>query len=180
MRTFSSFFFFFGEGDDNLPQNSCLEDPHGQKRLAGYSPWSCEETRPSGFKFRFYIFFNLREKLGIRETQVRSLCWEDLEKEMAAHSSIPAWEIPWIDEPGRLPSLRSQRVGHDWATSLSFTFSCFQVKLKSFYHFSIFRRKSFYHVSHHGNLKYLKETMTKEIKEGMKAVTHWQKMWINK
>ena len=43
--------------------------------------------------------------------------WEDaLEKEMAAHSSILAWEIPWIEEPGRLQSMGSQRVRHDLAT----------------------------------------------------------------
>ena len=56
----------------------------------------------------------------MRETWVRSLGWEDpLEKEMAAHSSILAWKIPWTAEPGRLPSMGSQRVGHNWATSLS-------------------------------------------------------------
>ena len=45
------------------------------------------------------------------------------EKAMAPHSSTPAWEIPWTEEPGRLQSMRSLRVGHDWATSLSlFTF----------------------------------------------------------
>jgi len=38
---------------------------------------------------------------------------------MAAHSSILAWKIPWTVEPGRLLSVGSQRVGHDWATSLS-------------------------------------------------------------
>ena len=37
---------------------------------------------------------------------------------MAAHSSTLAWKIPWTAEPGRLPSMGSQRVGHDWATSL--------------------------------------------------------------
>ena len=42
-----------------------------------------------------------------------------LEKEMATHSSILAWEIPWMKEPGGLQSKGSQRVGHDWATSLS-------------------------------------------------------------
>ena len=48
------------------------------------------------------------------ETQVQSLGWEDpLEKEMAIHSSILAWRIPWTEEPGRLPSMGSQRVGHD-------------------------------------------------------------------
>ena len=42
---------------------------------------------------------------------------------MATHSSALAWKIPWAEEPGRLQSMRSQRVGHDWATSLSlFTF----------------------------------------------------------
>ena len=42
-----------------------------------------------------------------------------LEKAMANHSSILAWKIPWMEEPGRLQSLGSQRIGHDWATSLS-------------------------------------------------------------
>ena len=51
---------------------------------------------------------------AMQETRVRSLGWEDpLKKEMAAHSSILAWKIPWIAEPGRLPSMGSQRVGHD-------------------------------------------------------------------
>ena len=48
------------------------------------------------------------------ETWVRSLGWEDpLEKEMAIHSSTIAWKIPWTEEPGRLQSMGSQRVGHD-------------------------------------------------------------------
>jgi len=42
---------------------------------------------------------------------------------MATHSSTLAWKIPWMEGPGRLPSMGSHRVGHDWATSLSlFTF----------------------------------------------------------
>jgi len=53
------------------------------------------------------------------ETRVQSLGREDLlEKEMATHSSILAWKIPWMVEPGRLQSMGSQRVGYDWATSL--------------------------------------------------------------
>ena len=49
-----------------------------------------------------------------RETRVRSLGREDpLEKEMATHSSILAWRIPWTEEPGGLQSTGSQRVGHD-------------------------------------------------------------------
>ena len=50
---------------------------------------------------------------------VWSLGWEvSLEKEMAIHSRTIAWKIPWIEEPGRLQSIGSQRVGHDWANSL--------------------------------------------------------------
>ena len=46
-----------------------------------------------------------------------------LEKAIAPHSSTLAWQIPWMEEPGRLQSMASWRVGHDWATSLSlFTF----------------------------------------------------------
>ena len=53
----------------------------------------------------------------MQETQVRSLGWEDcLEREMAAHSSILAWRIPWTEEPGRLKFMGLQRVGHDRVT----------------------------------------------------------------
>ena len=53
----------------------------------------------------------------MQETWVWSLGWEDpLEKEMAAHSSILAWRIPCTEEPGRLQSMGSQRVRHDWKT----------------------------------------------------------------
>ena len=50
----------------------------------------------------------------MQETRVQSLGREDpLEKEMATHSSILAWKIPWTGEPGRLQSMGLQRVGHD-------------------------------------------------------------------
>ena len=56
------------------------------------------------------------------ETQVQPLGREDpLEKEMAIHSGTIAWKIPWTEEPGRLQSMGSQRVGHDLATSLNST-----------------------------------------------------------
>ena len=59
----------------------------------------------------------------MQETRVQSLGWEDpREKEMATHSSILVWKIPWTEEPARLQSMGSQRVGHDWVTSL-FTFT---------------------------------------------------------
>ena len=51
---------------------------------------------------------------AMRETQVQFLGREDpLEKEMATHSSTFAWKIPWTEEPGRLQSMGSQRVGHN-------------------------------------------------------------------
>ena len=58
---------------------------------------------------------------AMQETQVQFLGQEDpLEKEMAAHSSTLAWKIPCTEKPGRLQSMGSQRVGHDWTTSLQF------------------------------------------------------------
>ena len=63
-----------------------------------------------------------RIHLPMQKTQVWSLGQEDpLEKEMATHSSILAWRIPWREEPARLQSIGSQRVRQDWATSLRFT-----------------------------------------------------------
>ena len=51
---------------------------------------------------------------AMQETQVQSLGREDsLEKGMSTHSSILAWRIPWTEEPGRLQSMRLQRVGHN-------------------------------------------------------------------
>ena len=57
---------------------------------------------------------NLPAMQETQEVQVLSLSWEDpLEKGMATHSSILAWRILWTEEPGRLWSIKSQRVGHD-------------------------------------------------------------------
>ena len=68
-------------------------------------------------------WYSVRCLPTIQETRVQSLGQEDLpEKEMATHSSILAWKIPWTEEPGRLQSMGLQRVGHDWATSLSLSF----------------------------------------------------------
>ena len=53
----------------------------------------------------------------MQEARVLSLGWEDpLQEEMAAHSSILAWRIPWTEEPGKLQSMGLQRVGHNWVT----------------------------------------------------------------
>ena len=57
---------------------------------------------------------NLQKRKLRQETWVRSLGWEDsLEKEMATHSRILAWRIPWTEDPGRLQSMGLQRVTHD-------------------------------------------------------------------
>ena len=54
----------------------------------------------------------------MQETRVQSLGWDDpLEKEMATHSSVLAWRIPWTEEPDGLQSMGLQRVGHNWATN---------------------------------------------------------------
>ena len=67
---------------------------------------------------------------GVAKSQTRLSDWTELnwtdaymEKAMAIHSSTLAWKIPWAEEPGRLQSMWSRTVGHDWATSVSlFTF----------------------------------------------------------
>ena len=64
---------------------------------------------------------------AVQKTWVQSLGREDpLEKEIATHSSILAWKIPWMEEPGRLQSMGSQRVELGWATSFTY---CFQICL---------------------------------------------------
>ena len=85
------------------------------------------------FKFSI-LFFNMTYLVAqmvkrlstIQETGVRSLGREDpLEKEMAIYSSTIAWKLPWTEEPGRLRSMGTQRVRHDWATSLFFNIHLF-------------------------------------------------------
>ena len=59
---------------------------------------------------------------ALQKTQVQSLDWEDpLGEDMATHPSILSWRIPWTEEPGRLWSMGSQRVEHNWVTN-TFTF----------------------------------------------------------
>ena len=85
--------------------------------------WTGEHlTHPSIFSARLrYVGASLVAQMVqnspvMRETWIRSLGWEDtLEKEMATHSSILAWRIQWTEEPGRLQSMRLQRVGQDLA-----------------------------------------------------------------
>ena len=97
--------------DSDLKKNhSVVSDslrPHGL-----YSPWNFLGQNPG--------VGSLSLLPTMQETWVQSLGQEDLlEKETATHSSILAWKIPSIEKPGRLQSMGSQRVGHNWATSLS-------------------------------------------------------------
>ena len=69
---------------------------HGRRSLVGCSPWVANsQTRLGDFTFTFHF--------------------HALEKEMATHSGVLAWRILGTGEPGRLPSMGSHRVGHDWS-----------------------------------------------------------------
>ena len=106
---------------------------HEQRSLVGYSPRGRKESDTIEwlhFHFQATLFYILlgsslvaqmvKHLPTMWETWVRSLGWEDpLEKEMANHSRTLAWKTPRTEEPGRLQSMRSQRVEHNWATSLS-------------------------------------------------------------
>ena len=86
----------FGEGNGNPLQCSCLETPmDGGAWQAAVHGVAKSWTRLSDFTFTFHF--------------------HALEKEMATHSSVPAWRTPGTREPGGLPSMGSHRVGHDWS-----------------------------------------------------------------
>ena len=66
------------------------------------------------WSFAYLVAQMVKNLPAIQGTWVRSLGREDLlEKAMETHSSIPAWRIPWTEEPGGLQSVKSQRVGYD-------------------------------------------------------------------
>ena len=83
-----------GEGNGTPLQYSCLENPMGRGAWwAAVHGVTKSRTRLSNFTFTFHF--------------------HALEKEMATHSSVLAWRIPQMEEPGGLPSMGSHRVGHD-------------------------------------------------------------------
>ena len=128
----------FREGNGTPLQYSCLENPmDGGTWWAAVHGVTQSQTRLSDFTF----FLSSWSKFtNITQSGVWGIYWKVLrlkvqaiilyntthlnpEKAMAPRSSTLAWKIPWMEEPGRLKSMGSQRVGHDWATSLSlFTF----------------------------------------------------------
>ena len=86
----------------------------GKKKSKNYPPQYIQYLtfhRLSMFNSQLFPTVGSLIPLPMQETQVRSLHWEDpLEKEMATHSSILAWKIPWIEETGRLQPMGSKRV----------------------------------------------------------------------
>ena len=85
-----------GEGNGTPLQYSCLENPmDGGAWWAAIHGVATSRTRLSDFPFTFHF--------------------HPLEKDMATHSSVLAWRIPGMGEPGGLPSMGSHRVGHDWS-----------------------------------------------------------------
>ena len=88
----------------------------GEKGTLGYC-WNLCSTVESRASLVAQL---VKNSPAMWETWVHFLGWEDpLEEEMATHSSILAWRVPWTEEPGRLQSMGSQRVGRDWATEHS-------------------------------------------------------------
>ena len=92
------------------------------------NPWRGSRQRPAATERRTCLLLcthqgfpdgqMIKNPPAMQEPSVWFLGWEDpLEKGMATHSSILAWRIPWIEEPGGLQSMGSQRVRHDWVTN---------------------------------------------------------------
>ena len=106
----------FGEVEPHSQVEYCC--PQAQAEAEG------GDEKPPRPNPRIGLYMHLAQRLkhvpAMRETRIQPLGREDpLEKEMATHSSVLAWEIPWTEKPCGLQSTGSQRVGHDWATSPS-------------------------------------------------------------
>ena len=84
------------------------------RSLGWEDPLEKGKATHSGIYWTSLVAQTVKRLPAMREARIRSLGQEDpLEKEMATHSSTLAWKIPWMEEPGRLQSMGSQRVGHD-------------------------------------------------------------------
>ena len=110
-----------GGGHGNSLQYSCLEHPHGQRSLAGYSPWGHKElditewlsTAQHRASQVALVIKNPPANAGDADSI------PELGRSPGAgngnHSIVLAWRIPWTEKPGRLQSMGSHRVGHDWS-----------------------------------------------------------------
>ena len=118
--------------------------------------------------------------LTMWETRVQSLGREDLlEKEMATYSSILAWKIPWMVEPGRLQSMGSQRVGHDWTTSLSFLTEIEDIKKRwREYTEELYKKDLHDPDNHDGVITHLEpDILESEIKWALGSITKNKASW---
>ena len=131
-----------GEGNGNPLQYSCLENPIGWRSLVGCSPWGLEESdtterlhfdfslsctgEGNGTPLQYSCLENPMDAgawwaavHGVEKSRTQlsdftfTFPFHALEKSMATHSSVFAWRIPGMGEPGGLPSMGSHRVGHD-------------------------------------------------------------------
>ena len=94
----------------NLP---AMKDDPGLIPGLGRSPGEGIDY-PLQFSWASLVAQLVKNPPAVQETWVQSLGWEDpLEEGKATHSIILAWKIPWTEEPGRLQSMRSQRIRHD-------------------------------------------------------------------
>ena len=108
-------------GRENKTSRDVLGRGKGPQVLSSYGDNSLEKGR-SWIEMCQDYFYALKSQIKFCISFFLGLDWW-MEKVMAPHSSTLAWKIPWTEEPVRLQSMGSLRVGHDWATSLSlFTF----------------------------------------------------------
>ena len=129
--------YYTGEGNGSPLRYSCLENPmDGGAWWAAVHGVARSRTRLSDFTFTFHF--------------------HALEREMAAHSSVLAWRVPGMGEPGGLPSMGSHRVGHNWS-DLAAVAAASLWKIKKHY-FPCWQSK--YYLSH-------------SIVVGTKLVTWW-------
>ena len=118
------FFFFSGRSEGEKADNlrlDCLLPVPAYRDILNCSFTLGLEMVLSAVYWASLVAQRLKRLPVMQETWVRSLGQGDpLEKELATHSSTPAWRIPWTEELSGSQSTGSQRVGHDWVTSLSF------------------------------------------------------------
>ena len=118
----------FGEGNGTALQYSCLENPmDGGAWWAAVHGVAKSRTRLSDFTFTSHF--------------------HALEKEMATHSSVLAWRIPGMGEPGGLPSMGLHRVGHDWSDLAAICLLPSQFVQSNDKHIGILNKLYFIHVS---------------------------------
>ena len=104
-----------------FPGGSAVKNLPANVGNTGSIPGDPERFPGEGIDNLSLVAQTVKHLSAMQETRVQSLGWEDpLEKEMAAHSSILAWKIPWTAEPGRLWSMGSQRVWPDFTFTFTF------------------------------------------------------------